>query len=84
MKVIFKTNIDAYKSSWFPENLQFVPRIGEFVKVKNSYVNHLQSQKLPSRLEVKNVEYTEDYVVCDLWYNSTDKQLADMSGAKTL
>ena len=84
MKVFFKTNIDAYKSNWFPENLQLVPHIGEFVRVKNCYINHLQSQKLPTRLEVKNVEYTEDYVICDLWYNSTDKQIADISGAKTL
>jgi hypothetical protein len=84
MKIVFSTNLDAYKVSWFPDDLPFVPRIGEKVAVIESVLYHLKSQKLPTRLEVVDVTYTEQFVAVELWYNKTDKELADIAGAKTL
>lgn len=84
MKIIFKTNIDAYKREWFPDNFKFVPREGEFVRVKDTMVNHLRSIKLPTRLKVVGIEYAECFVSVELWYDKVDKELAELAGAKTL
>lgn len=85
MKVIFHTNIDAYNGkNCFPENLEMPPRIGEFVRVNVEFIDHFQNQKLPARLEVKSVTWMDYAVSCELWYNETDKKLADAAGARTL
>jgi hypothetical protein len=84
MKVILTTNIDAYKTNCFPANLPIPPRVGELVRVVDVFVKHFQDQKLPITLEVTRVTWGENYVVCDLWYNKTQKELADAAGAKTL
>lgn len=78
MKIICKTNIDNYKTiqSCFPENLQFVPRIGENVMVKESYIKHFESKRLPTKLIVVGVTYKEDYVIIDLHYSKTDIEMA--------
>ena len=36
MKIVFQTAIDKFKGK-FPEDFTVIPRIGEFVKVVNSY-----------------------------------------------
>ena len=84
MNIIFHTNLDAYNSSYFPTDLTFVPRIGEKVAVNKTIAHYLRNKKLPTRLEVVDVIYHEDYVECELWYNQQDKQIADAAGAKTL
>lgn len=84
MKVVFKTNIDAYKNTCFPTYLTMPPRTGEKVRVIRDFENHFNSQKLPLQLEVVNVTWTSDSVICELWYNATDKKMADLAGAKTL
>jgi hypothetical protein len=84
MKIIFHTNIDTYQTNCWPENLPFVPRKGERVHVSEVFVSYFRDKKLPLRLEVVDVTYTDKAVVCELWYNKTDKELAEMAGAKTL
>lgn len=84
MKVIFTTNIDAYKTNCFPDNLPMPPRVGELVGVVDVFIKHFQDQKLPTTLEVTRVVWKEYVVVCELWYNKTQKELADAAGAKTL
>lgn len=84
MKVTFHTNIDAYKTNCFPTNLTTPPRIGEKVVVTQSFWEYYEKKKLPIRLEVVEVNWSEEGVVCALWYNKLDKELADKLGAKTL
>jgi hypothetical protein len=82
MRVYFKTNVDHYKTNCFPENLTFLPRKGEKVFVNKVFAEYFASKKLPLRLEVVDVYHTEDGVICELWYNETDKQIAEKNGAK--
>lgn len=84
MKVVFKTNIDAYKTNCFPTNLEMPPRIGEKVMVSEVFLNYFSGKKLPLRLEVVDVTWSELGVICELWYNKKDKEIADKNGAKTL
>ena len=95
MKVIFKTNIDAYSDKhYFPEHFTAVPRKGEMVEVKNEYIKLFTSKKLPSRLEVVSVTWKErnpfnghsyeTYVEVELWYNETDLKFAKLAGGKPL
>lgn len=80
MKVILKTNVDAYKRNCFPTNLEMPPRIGESVMVVEGFVNHFYNQKLPTRMEVVDVTWTESGVICDLWYKKVDVEAAKLSG----
>ena len=84
MRVLFKTNIDNYQTNCFPENLPFVPRIGEKVMVTNVFVQWFKNKKLPIRLEVFDVIYSDQGVVCELWYNKTDLKIAKQAGANVL
>jgi len=82
MKVIFKTNIDHYKTNCFPMNLEIPPRIGEKILVTEVFVDYYAKQKLPLTLNVVDVIWTDKGVLCELWYNQTDVELAKNSGAK--
>jgi hypothetical protein len=84
MKVIFTTNLDKYKNGYFPKNLSVVPRKGEMVSVNQEHIFFFKDNMLPTRLEVVQVTYFENQVVCELWYNQTDKKIAELAGAKTL
>ena len=84
MKVLFRTNIDNYQTNCFPENLPFVPRIGEKVMVTNVFAQYFRDNKLPIRLEVVEVTYTDQGVICELWYNEQDMKIAKQAGAKCL
>lgn len=83
MKVLFRTNIDAYQMATWPVIGQ-APRVGEMVEITPHTITDFRSKKLPIRLQVVSVTWKFDCVECELWYNSTDKQLAEMAGAKTL
>lgn len=91
IQVEFHTNVDAYsgKSCW-PQYLPVVPRVGEFVNVRNDLKPYFQIKHLPIRMEVVSVTYQErsdpttHIAFVELWYNSTDKQLAEMAGGITL
>lgn len=89
IRVLFHTNVDAYKKDCWPKYLQVVPRVGEFINVRHNFKSYFRDQTLPTRMEVVSVTYDESddktqTAFVELWYNSTDKQLADMSGGKTL
>ena len=84
MKVIFRTNIDAYQTNCFPANFDTPPRKGDKVRVVESFIKYYQGHKLPLRLEVVDVNWTEGGVVCELWYNKQDQEIAHNNGAKTL
>lgn len=81
MKIFFNTNLDHYKTNCFPENLQFVPRVGEKVMVTNVFFEWFKNKQLPIRLEVVNVTHTEQGVICELWYNESDLKIAKQAGA---
>lgn len=74
MKVVFHTNVDQYKGA-FPDNMQVVPRIGECVEVKNVVIGKYRDERLPTRMVVKDVTYTESYVAVELWYRKIDIDL---------
>ena len=80
MKVLFKTNIDNYSTKrCFPENFEIPPRIGESVRVKESFVSYYETRKLPTVLKVVDVIWTEEYVLCELDYSKFDLQAAKLS-----
>lgn len=43
MDIVFTTNLDNYKKDCFPKNIPFVPRVGEQVSVKDSFLGFLDS-----------------------------------------
>ena len=93
MKVLFKTNIDAYNEKrCFSENFDAVPRVGDKVQVLVQFVSYFQERKLPTRLEVVDVTWKEisnnwDGVnpeacaIVELWY---DLKISKLAGANTL
>jgi hypothetical protein len=76
MKVVFKTNLDQYRSVSWPV-LDVVPNIGEFVYVHPGSEAHCKSKKIPYRLRVTEVSYHYDRVEVDLWYTDIDYQRYD-------
>ena len=84
MKVVFRTNIDHYKTNCFPENVTIPPRIGETVLVTEVFAEYYSKKKLPIRLEVVDVTWTDKGVVCELWYKKIDVEAAKLSGVKLL
>jgi hypothetical protein len=79
MKIYFRTNLDNYNSAYFPQDLCFVPRIGESVEVIVGVKSHLKSKKLPFKLKVVNVTYSENFVDCELWYHESDIKMAELN-----
>jgi hypothetical protein len=84
MKIRFKTNIDHYQTNCFPENLTIPPRIGETVLVTQVFEDYYSKRRLPIRLEVVDVIWTDKGVVCELWYKKNDVEAAKLSGVKLL
>ena len=80
MKVTFFTNIDHYKTNCFPENITIPPRIGETVLVKVVFAMYYSQIKLPTRLEIIDVIWTDQGVICELWYKKIDIKAAKVSG----
>lgn len=78
--VKFSTNIDAYSGANFavPENV--IPRKGEKVSVKNDMIDFYRSKNFPTKLQVVNVTYFEDYVKVELHFNELDLQISRVSG----
>lgn len=72
MKVIFRTNLDNYQTNCFPENIDIPPRKGELVEVAQVFIKYFRDKKLPIELEVVNVTWTENCVICELWYRDFD------------
>jgi len=84
MKILCHTNLDNYNcKQHFPE-LQFVPRKGEYIAVKNNFHDYFLEKHLPLRLEVVAVTYYEDHVDVELWYNKIDFDLYKQSGHELL
>ena len=84
MKVIFKTNIDHYQTNCFPTNIEIPPRIGETVLVGEVFSSYYSQKRLPLRLEIVDVIWTDKGVICELWYKKTDVEAAKLSGVKLL
>lgn len=84
MKVIFKTNVDHYKTNCFPTNLEIPPRIGETILVSEVFFDYYQKQKLPVKMEVVDVIWSDKGVVCELWYKKIDVEAAKLAGVKLL
>jgi len=62
--------------------LDAVPRIGDNIMVTKIYLDHYRNKKLPLYLEVVNVIWTEDYVICELWYRKVDIEASKISGVE--
>jgi len=71
MHVYLTTNLDRYKLSHFPDNLEIPPRIGERVYIKQEYQKHYRDQQLPTELEVTMVNWTSHGIMVELWYTQT-------------
>lgn len=84
MNILFRTNIDLYKSVSWPVLTGVAPRKGEFIHVHPGSVEYCNSKKIPDRLEVVAVSYHSNMIVVELWYNETDYRLYTNSGHKLL
>ena len=76
MKVIFITNLDNYQTNCFAENLTIPPRVGEKVMVTEVFGSYFTSKKLPVKLEVVDVTWTDKGALCELWYSEIDIKTA--------
>lgn len=76
MKIIFRTNIDAYQTNCFPNNLESVPRVGELIMVVETFISYYKNKQLPTILEVVQVVHTEKGVICELHYSDIDVKSA--------
>lgn len=76
MKIVFKTQVDAYKTNCWPENLTQVPRIGDTVVVKEAFTGYYSNKKLPLQMEVVDVTWMDIGVVCELHYKEIDIKIA--------
>lgn len=76
MKVIFKTNLDNYRTNCFPDNLTIPPRIGENVMVTKVFFAYFTNKNLPVKLKVVDVTWTDKVVFCELWYSEIDIKMA--------
>jgi hypothetical protein len=94
MKVVFRTNIDAYNEKrCFPDHLDAVPRKGEYVEVLPEYIGYYRDKHLPTRLEVVSITWKErnmgasiyeTYAEVELWYNQLDYDRYTTAGHKLL
>lgn len=85
MEIIFKTNIDAYNVNDFQftyGNNTRVPVVGEKIHVSDSRESYFRSKKLPTRLEVKDVNWYWNKVEIELHYNKTDLEFCIQGGGK--
>lgn len=79
MKIHFKTNIDFYKSDFFPE-LHIIPRKGEYVRVKKEIENFILQKGYFIELQVVNVTYYEnDYILIELHFNENQAKIANLN-----
>lgn len=75
----FSTAVDAYQKQCWPR-LSEVPRIGDTVEVTADFKSYFSSKRLPTSMRVVNVTWKEDNIVlCELWYDKTDLEIAKMS-----
>jgi len=79
-KIIFRTNIDAYKTNCFPINLTHLPRKGDLVSVVEVFGRHYIDKGLPTSLEVKSILHTERGVLCELNFSKTQLEAYKLSG----
>lgn len=79
MNILFRTNIDHYKKNCFPTNFKMPPRIGESVSVIDIFIDSFTKRKLPTRLEVVDVIWSENSIICELWYKSSDFDVLNSS-----
>jgi hypothetical protein len=82
MKIVFKTNIDHYKTNCFPENITQAPRKGDSVAVTQVFEDYYRQKKLPVFLEVVEVTWTDKGVLCELHYRKIDIQTAKITGVE--
>lgn len=79
MTIKIITALDNYQTNCFPENLTQVPRIGECVRVVNAFYTHFKQKRLPIELIVKNVIWTENGALVEVWYRNIDVEAAKLN-----
>ena len=80
MTVFFRTNIDFYKNSYFPDNITEVPRVGDYIEVTREVITFVHRKDLPTQLQVVRVVWTEDGVSCELHYSDFQMRDAKFNG----
>lgn len=86
VKIVFHTNVDDYGIVCWPKYTNIIPRIGETVYVDDQMKDYYRNKKLPIRMEVVDISYSEkkdslytgytnEYytlVEVELWYKDVD------------
>lgn len=78
MTIQFKTNLDWYRGLSWPV-LSEPPHKGELVHVFPASEGFCEAHNIPKILEVVEIVYYFDRVVCELWYRKMDTEYADSS-----
>lgn len=79
MRVVFKTNLDWYKTVAWPVLDNAIPHKGETVNVHPGSELFCNHNKIPTQLEVVDVTYYHDKVVCELHYKKINIELAKLT-----
>ena len=84
MNIYFKTNLDRYKTNCFPTNLTQVPRVGDKILVERVFIKFYENLGLPIFLEVVDVYWSSEGVICELWFSKNSMNLAEAKGVNLL
>ena len=82
MKIVFRTNSSFYQTNCWPTNIDVPPRIGDTVLVVEIFVEYFIQNRLPARMEVVDVMWTEKGVICELWYKKSDIKDFELNNIK--
>ena len=58
-KIVFHTNVDEYQRNCWPAHMEVIPRKGETIYVNDEMKDYYRGKKLPIRMEVVDVCYSE-------------------------
>lgn len=86
MKVVLKTNIDAYSRyvHIFP-TFDYIPNVEDMVEIRRDFHVEFEKKRLPIELKVVSVRHREDgdgdaYAIVELHYSEQQVKAAKISG----
>ncbi len=78
-QITFTTTLDRYKGDIFPSQLSDIPRVGDFVQIRQECLNSFKKNGLFIELQVKKVTWKESngnsVVEIDLHYSEMQAKI---------
>jgi len=79
MKIKIVTNLDKYQTNCFPDNLQYVPRVGEYIMIDDVFNEYYHKQCLPTTLKVVSVTHSNKLVLVEVNYSDIQIKSAKLN-----